>query len=313
MITNIPDSASLTKSSIKLYFSAWKLLVDSITDFETTYPEGAHQESHESFDDWRDERNLYLDRCQDDYRMAVNTIQQSNEIALKAKIASISPFLLLTALEKNLKQTGLDADFSDFVTIDAIYLPNVVNLVCPSKVSSQFKKIYTDLRRLRNKITHIGHAEVLNADKLLRWMIELYLELWPERHWLQDKLECSSTTRTGFFHDYKHWTTEAAIFNSLKFDFDHIKGEHFKKLFKVKRSSLKFKCPVCYPNGCISSGYPENAETAFKDNDGSLKCLMCQEKYQLLKKSCNDADCSSRTLTMNHGDEWWCAVCGSEQ
>jgi hypothetical protein len=46
---------------------------------------------------------------------------------------------------------------------------------------------------------HAGKAsKAFSADELLHTLIFLYLELWPRRRWLADRVEYAAQTRLAF-------------------------------------------------------------------------------------------------------------------
>ena len=78
MITNVPSGEDLNKAALRLYFTAWTSLMEIATDFDEEYPKE---------DEWSQEKAEYLRSCQADLQSCCTLIQQSNELALKARIA----------------------------------------------------------------------------------------------------------------------------------------------------------------------------------------------------------------------------------
>src|ERR1700730_15019831 len=116
MLKNIPPSDSLEQISLRIYFAAWIHVYDIRVDF-------LHAEAG---DDTR-EKDEFLARAQPDLQLSYTLIQQSQEIALKAKICAVSLFLLLDGRH----WPKPDADFAECRTLDASDLVKVINAICP--------------------------------------------------------------------------------------------------------------------------------------------------------------------------------------
>jgi hypothetical protein len=86
------------------------------------YPPGGDP----SQEGWEDEWNDYLTACQPELQSVCSVISHSNELALKAKICKVSPFLLLIGSDFKFGQSQKDINFSDLRTIDAVDLPGAV-------------------------------------------------------------------------------------------------------------------------------------------------------------------------------------------
>jgi hypothetical protein len=89
VITNIPTPESLEDIALRLYFSAWSSLINIRSQFDSVYDPGAEEMGPPI--DWADEWNEYLVACQPELQSICTQMQQSNELALKAKICSVSP------------------------------------------------------------------------------------------------------------------------------------------------------------------------------------------------------------------------------
>jgi hypothetical protein len=90
MLKNIPTSDGMEQVSLRLYFTAWRYVNDILRDL-------LHVEAG---DDTR-EKDEFLARAQPDLQLSYTLIQQSQEIALKAKICAVSPFLLFLGSDVN--------------------------------------------------------------------------------------------------------------------------------------------------------------------------------------------------------------------
>jgi hypothetical protein len=92
-------------------------------------------------DPWFTDKEEFMARAQPDLQLAYTLIQQSQEIALKAKICAVSPFLLLLGSDVRTWPKH-DADFTQFRTLDASDLIKVANTVCSPGINCKFAEIY---------------------------------------------------------------------------------------------------------------------------------------------------------------------------
>src|SRR6185369_17126617 len=110
MIVNVPTADTLHLAALGAFFDTWSLILNIATAFDEVYPPG---------DDWTKEKTEYLEACQYDLQSALISMQLSNELALKARIAEVSPYLLLFSNDRKLSRKAGDIDFADLRTIDA--------------------------------------------------------------------------------------------------------------------------------------------------------------------------------------------------
>jgi hypothetical protein len=95
VIINIPTAGSLNDTALRLHFSAWTSMIRMIEDVDFILDRD--DEEH-----WKERWPEYLATCQPELQSVCALIQQSNELALKAKICKVSPFLLLLGTSQSL-------------------------------------------------------------------------------------------------------------------------------------------------------------------------------------------------------------------
>ncbi|MFX7845385.1 hypothetical protein ABTK14_24310, partial [Acinetobacter baumannii] len=77
--------------ALRLYFSAWSSLIYIRAHFDETFPPG--EDSRPEKGDWAEEWAEYIEGYQPELQAVCSVIQQSNELALKAKVCAVSPYL----------------------------------------------------------------------------------------------------------------------------------------------------------------------------------------------------------------------------
>ena len=313
MITNIPTTEALNDVALRLYFSAWRSLLSIRPDFEMVYPSDGDPTST----GWADEWNAYLDACQNELQSICTVVSQSNELALKAKICDVSPFLLIMGGEQRFSKSPRDVDFSNFRTIDAVDLPGAVNTICAKPLSDRFIQTYNQIRALRNKITHLGQTrDPFDPGEMIRVLVFQYTELWKDRAWLHDRLLFASDTRLAFFYDYKYTSEHMEVMQEWPDVVRKLSSGQFKSLFGYSKDKRRYLCHECMYNASTRYANLDTSEckTAFLDKTGTqLHCIMCLTDYKVKRGGCNQPDCKG-TVIGDNGDDYvgQCHTCGED-
>jgi len=313
MITNLPTQESLNNVALRTYFRAWNNLIFIWIDFSRYFDyTGKMKDLHRI---WPEEWREYLIEAQTDLQSICSLLQQSMELALKARICAVSPYLLLLDTGMKLSATSKQIDFSELRTLDAVELPGAVNTLTDIPVSKDFIGKYTDLRSLRNKIMHLGEAGIsLTPEGVLRQAVSLYLSMWPDRKWLSDRLKFAAQTRQAWLHDGKYTSTHMEVLQEWPINISFFTKGEFKKLFDHEKSKRRYLC-----HDCVDAGDTRYAEldkyecgTAHLNLKGNaVSCIMCGTTFAVDRKKC--PDCEGNVIGAN-GDDWVgrCHTCGND-
>ncbi len=283
--------------------------------FDEHFPQG--EAEPDGTDYWADERKKYLKQAQPDLQSVCAIIQQSNELALKARICAVSPFLLLVGSDYRFSAIPKNVDFAEFRTIDAVELPKAVNTICAKPLSAQFIQTYNRIRSLRNRIAHLGIVtEMLEPSELQDILIDQYIELWPDRLWLQDMLACESLGASAFFHDGRYSSAHRNVLYEWSYAFEFLENAKFKKLFGHPKNARRYLCHACVEDARTKLGELAGSEfaTAFLRADKScVDCIMCGNTYRVVREKCKNDRCKG-SYTADNGDQFDgnCHTCGRE-
>lgn len=296
MIINLPTSEALNTTALKLYFRAWHGIVVMLHDFDKSYEGPVSNWITPEDDTFAEERSDYLQGAQEDLRATLSIIQQCNELALKARIAMVSPYLLLLNNEIAFSAEGKEAEFASLRTLDAVDLPKAVNTLTDRPVSPAYAERFSELRIQRNQYTHLGDTSIiLDPIKMCATMVDQYLELWPERPWMRDRVE-STHGREGFF-DGKHWSPKQEIMFLQEYDRALIPSAGFRKLFGVKKSAVEFGCHKCQDDWAIRRNGPGimEAPTSFYNAEQKvMHCIVCHSHFAAVSKTCGIYGCEGK-------------------
>lgn len=308
MISNVPSSQEIDKSALTAFFAAWHSLIDLFDDFNQAF--GLWN------DDWSEELKEYYDHCQAELETIYTLAAQANELALKARICAVSPYLLLLGNGSSFGKSSVDIDFSELRTIDAVDLPNAVNAICHSKLSDQFKQRFSEIRKLRNKIAHLGGVGT-NSDprEVMTLLVAQYAELWPNSNFLNNWMEYIGSRRFSFFHDGK-WTSAEMEFAGVHDTcFSLLSNSEFEKLVGFPKTQRRYICHKCIYSGGLDrhdmgTGF---LATAFLIGDTTLQCQLCTETSEVVRKACEEDDCEGNVISIGEPFPDCCHTCGQDQ
>lgn len=313
MIVDPPTATALNQVAIRLYFSAWESLLGLKMDFDS-YWEAAADDWYRKTDEWKEEWPQYLTACRPELETICAIIQQSNELALKARICEVSPYLLLLKSDLRFKNEGAELKFSDLRTLDAVDLPGAVNTICETKLTSSFVQSYNELRALRNKYTHIGETgRELSIEWLAQKLLQQYQSLWPNREWLVDRLRSASTTRNSYFHDYSYSSPYSDVLYEWPYILKFVGKGDFKRLFGFPKSARRYLCHSCFDSATTKTGSPSvgACETAYLlPGREKLKCLLCGETTDVTEHVCETDGCNGDILAADGQYFGCCHSCG---
>jgi hypothetical protein len=306
LIVNVPTSQDLETISLQLYFNAFDEVRAIVTEFRDIV--GDRGEMTE----WED----YIDRSQADLQAVYTLLQQSQEIGVKARIARVSPFLLLKRHEaRPVAPNSHEYDFTDFQTLDASELVRVHNVFCEGSLSTEFADEFEKLRRGRNKIAHLGlFNQTLDPQAILELLFLQYRELYPDRRWLPDCLLFASRHRWADYGDDNDWSNEGAVLTELWRILSELTSQQYEVVFRQPETERRYICPSCgYKLDRHSAGhepYAADIPTAFVSDEHAITCAMCYEKHQTKEGVCTNKGCDGRLFPVEPEWDGMCLTCG---
>jgi hypothetical protein len=247
MLRNIPTPDGMEQAALRLYFTALEHVSGIISEMSEIDSETLSLQDDGSITRSRDDSAIteFVTLAQPDLQLAYTLIQQSQEISLKAKICSVSPFLLLLGSDVRTWPKS-DADFAQFRTIDASDLAKVVNAICQHNISSGFAQLYDFVRGGRNMIYHLGiYNNQLDPKSLLNILVMQYVELHQGRVWLRDMLNFQCETRHNIFYT-KNYNEMTVALLEAGFVFDYLTNKQFLQLFGFSKRTRRYLCHACH-------------------------------------------------------------------
>ena len=306
MIENVPSFLDLDGAAKTAFFSGWHELLEILADFDNASP-----------DSEEDEKKQYYSACTNELQSILVLAAQACEIALKARICKVSPYLLLIGSRNSLSTKSGTIDFSGLRTVDAVDLVGTVNTVTAKPVSDAFSNRFSELRKLRNKAMHLGQGnEQADPNEMFDLFEDLYVDLWPQSSFLQDWKAFLEGTRRSYFHDYKWSSPEMEIAEVLRTFYHKTNKSRYSSLFHVDKKQPRFTCLDCYFDGAIeNTSIPiEEFQTAVLESRNRLLCFLCGGVSEVEEHECVDDVCSGKLVSGNSANyPGLCQTCGYPQ
>lgn len=261
----------------------------------------------------------YWQREQPKLSNALILIQQAIELGLKARIAEVSPFLLIVrdAREFPHESSVTDIPFSTFRTIDAADLLRVHNAVSARRLGAPMTSFWEMLRRQRNIVMHLGwtKAPPISAHELRSHILFANHALHPDTRWTQVLLERSDEPDLSYPHDED---IESMSFGHTLQNMGELVHElppsMVKQYFDFDRKSRSYICPECAAKARKADvDLPALAQIRpRKPGESTLYCFVCDKTMPVQRKSCCSPGCKSDVLSDIEGSRGQCLVCGHE-
>jgi hypothetical protein len=283
MIVGVPDHHILKETAIGWMNLAWDSAIDEARQFqdaEFLYEDiekehGADVAKAAIEKHWR-AKQLLLNN-------AFSLLQQCLEIALKAKIAEVSPFLLIAGDPRTwpkAKDGTNIIDFSNFRTIDAVQLCGAVNTVSATPLSKEFTEFYDRLRQSRNKIAHLNaSAIIIEVKSLLVDILTAQKHLFPDVRW--------TTFRNDYLRSTEQFDDKDNLFSGDDYTPDvmarevhtalqALDSDHLQEFFIFDDSEEAYRCPHCLAGRNESDDEREFVQFAGSDR---MQCILCLSSY----------------------------------
>jgi hypothetical protein len=328
LIENVPTAAELRTVSLRLYFKAWADITEIVTEWgryntlsmpawvlekEHFYLETGEDSEKNNTVEWHE----YIEAAQSDLQGIYTLIQQSQEIGLKARICEVSPFLLLKRTDIRPTEAGNSIwDFTDFPTIDASELVRVHNVFCSTLLSKEFQTHYDEIRRNRNKISHLGiYRQRIDPQLIIDIMQMQYAELYPGRRWMEDRLHFATLHRWADYAD-SEFNERSALFDELWQLLPGLSDAQFKWLMGHDREQQRLICHACVQDGLPGHDEPYGIDVPTAYRVGELleaRCVICDNTYPMKIGKCPSDDCACELLSADADSDGACMICGNSE
>lgn len=327
MIIEIPSADDFRRASIDLLNLVWSTAIGYLNDCQDFEEFDDH--TSDTFGDsdttWTPEERATTEvklwqESQVSLANAFSLIQQAIEMGFKARIAEVSPFLLIArdARDYPAGSTKKDIPFSAFRSLDAADLMRVHNTVCREKLSDQFGNFWDSIRRRRNVLIHsvVLSGELIKPQELLEHVLIINKAMHPGETWFNRRLlHYKKNYENTDVYMWEYGIIYADICNEFYVAFNYLPKKMTREIFGFDHRARSYMCFHCFMKADSDCWYymrnPRSALlTPNSKQSTSLLCTMCGQISAVIRRKCCNPSCKS-TVLCNEGQ--MCLLCGEEQ
>jgi hypothetical protein len=282
MIVGVPDSQELHDTAVGWFNLAWDIVIKAVEEFQEAVEIFDDMEKSDGPEKVQDEVDKYWKSSRYKLNNAISLLQQALEIALKSRIAEISPYLLIADPPHQWPNPNKarEIDFSDLRTLDAVHLCKVHNKIAQSPLPTQFIQLYDNVRKERNKIAHLhaGNAQA-ESSTIILVMLRAHKYLYPLAGWMEFRRCHLAAERT---EAPTYGSSEDFTNDRLNHEFEALKAElppwALRDFFGFDPRKRSLKCFNCND---LRTDYSEQYvwDSAQRQKDGSIMCVVCQTTF----------------------------------
>lgn len=302
MIIDIPTPDEFRVASLSQLHLAWQIITSALKEYDEALHFKLEDETPE------EAAEEYWRRSQPALANAFTLIQLGMELALKGRIATVSPFLL-TGDPRDWRGSGdhEDVSFSSFRTLDAADLVRVHNFVITPRLDDQFKTFWELVRRDRNKIMHTSSSSTFTPAVVVRTILQAIHCLHPQTRWTNHLLNAEAGGKFAALGVVggEHYSVMQQIDYSLR----HLEPAEALTYFGFDTRSRAYLCPHCYSvaQDGWQDEWPKLAQLRPRaPGSTSLYCLLCEQTTAVDRLACEDVDCPADVVA-----EGMCLTCMS--
>lgn len=304
MITDVPTVDEFMTAGLNQLYLAWQIAMQAIGDYEMVSEVVDVEEGDEAGQD-------YWAKSQPALANAFGLTQQAMEMALKGRIAAVSPYLLISRDPKEWPK-GVDTGavpFSEFRTLDAVDLVKVHNTFAHMRLPEAFVNFWNDVRRDRNRIMHSVPARPIEGMTLVRTVLTAAETLFSDTPWplLLLRMESEGKYAAYGLDD----GTQNVVMKQVDMTVRNLMPAESRRFFGFDPGRREYSCPTCLDqaNSDWDQELPKLAQFAGRRvGDTVLHCALCKQATTVERTRCADGDCKGDVVHDNI-----CLSCLSEQ
>jgi hypothetical protein len=299
MITDVPSPDDFRVSGMAFLNLAWGTAIGLACELDDAAEFGI--ETAEVSD-------AYWAAAQRPLSTAASLVQQGTEFLLKARIAEVSPYLLI-ARPSDLPagSQAQDIPFSKFKTVDAQDLIRIHNAVATARLSDQFNDRFEKLRQQRNTIMHtVDPGMRFTAKELIEAILEISEDLVGARSWVTQRRSYLDNDTSAALGENDHVGSIMAT-EFLKV-IDLLQPVQLRRFFGLEKRQRRYRCKECEWSG---RDWGQEVPTAqlrpTSESSKSVYCFVCEQTTAVERRPCRK--CKGNVI---EGDDGMCLTCGTD-
>lgn len=309
MITDLPTYADYDQSAVNLLHMAWSTAVGTLLTLDQLSDDmGLDTEGQE------EAVAHYWRTVQPQLANALSLTQQAMELCVKARIARVSPYLLIANQPRDFPSgaDSNDVSFTTLRTVDAIDLIRLHNTVCSDRLDRAFGTLFENSRVERNHIIHGGKSHTtIDPLIIIQRVVEIFETFHPDIRWADARHEAVNKDEVwgfGLNVDY----TELHLATEFLIVVRQLPPAWIKAHFGFDKRQRAYICPHCLDrtDSDRQEGFPKLAQL---DADRtSLYCFVCDTRNPIERTKCLLEECPADVMSSLGGSPV-CMTCGESQ
>jgi hypothetical protein len=300
MITDVPTEIDFQQAGVGFLNLAW----------DAAYELVIYTRHFREFDYWGDEEKEFWQSAQGNLATALALTQQGIELLLKARIAQVSPFLLLdSGWCKGHDKT--DVSFSDFRTIDSQDLIRAHDTVQSNRLPDDFKRRVGELRTRRNAIFHTVDKRLqFTATDVLSAILDAVHNLIGPHRWTSLRRAAIAASPVNSLASDYH---EGMLAQEVALVVDAFSPSDVFRFLGLNKKQRRYLCLACHQS-CTDFDDPLECKFAVlrpnTPESTTVFCFVCNAETPVLRVACKAADCKGNVI---HAEDAVCLSCLENQ
>lgn len=291
MIVDVPVPSDYHTAGVNQLYLGWQIAMQTLNEYDQAMDYGG--------DDAVDAQTEYWKRAQPALANAYSLIQQGMELALKGRIATVSPLLLIgDPGDWTGRAATEDVSFGEFRTLDAADLVKVHNCVIAPALDDRFKAFWDEVRRERNKIMHSASPKTLAPVDVVRAILVAAETLFGDERWPPRLLEMENDGGLAVLGFNDNVTNQ--VMSQVETAMEHLTPAEAKRFFGFDKGRRAYLCPACHSaaNKDWQEEWPHLAQFPSRARGATrLACIVCEVETEVERRPCEDPDCKGDVIS----------------
>lgn len=239
--------------------------------------------------------SIYWKAARNSLSVAQSLAQQGAELILKAKIASISPFLLFADWPRCLPNKN--AEFSDFRTVDSKDLVPTYNAINANGLPREYVVEYEKYRKTRNAVLHSVDKRVSVSERDVILYILRTSDLVARYGWRN--IRKNYIDEMPVFQAYDEADSSILLCREIDILIGLLSHAELIQFFDFNKKQRRYTCPNCW-RVCNSEAKCLAARTALlrpnKPTAKTVYCFVCDRAFAVSRSSCKKSGCKGNVI-----------------
>lgn len=307
MITEIPTAEDFRRAGLNQLYLAWQIIMRTTREFEELEGLADHMDDQER----AEAQSQYWTSAQPVLANALGLIQQSMEMAIKGKIAGVSPYLLISRDPKDWPKRSdrVDVPFSEFRSVDAADLVKVHNTFVEISFDDEFQRFWEKVRRDRNKVMHSVARLTFEPGVIIKHILFAAYSLYGDRPWPTHICEFDDSGVYTIYGVDEGWNRNG-LMEQVERALGYLTPSEAYRLLAFKKQQRAYVCPPCYENSNRDAAdhWPALAQLRSREaTETILHCVVCNEHTVVERKRCRKPGCCGNVIGLG-----MCLTCLAE-